>query len=200
MSRFTNVKPADLAKLGVSGRRLVTFVGRFDVQKGLPQLLTTAGNWLQRLPDCDLLLVGKGPLEAALRQQCCNMRIAERVRFAGWRPDVAAILAASDLLVLASAWEGMPNVVLEAMASRLPVVATQVEGVGELLGPGLQEQSVPYGKWDDFSDLVVRILRDRNLADRLGRENQSRAEHYFTIEQMVESYEELWEEILTGPR
>ena len=192
MSRFTNVQPADLANLGVSGRRLVTFIGRLDVQKGLPQLLTTASDWLRRLPDCDLLLVGKGPLETALRKQCREAGIAQRVHFAGWRPDIPAILAASSLLVLTSAWEGMPNVVLEAMASGLPVVATQVEGVCELLGPEFQEQSVPYGKWEDFSDVVVRILSDRNLADRLGRENRRRAEHHFTIEPMVESYQELW--------
>ena len=86
------------------------------------------------------------------------------------------------------------------MASGLPVVATQVEGVCELLGPGFQEQSVPYGKWEDFSDSVVRILSDRNLAHRLGRENRRRTEHYFTIERMVESYQGLWERILAGSR
>ena len=199
-SRFGNVQPADLTSLADSGRRLVTFIGRLDVQKGLPHLLTTASDWLRRQPDCDLLLVGKGPLEPALRRQCHEARIAQRVHFAGWRPDIPAILAASSLLVLTSSWEGMPNVVLEAMASGLPVVATEVEGICELLGPGLQEQSVPYGKWEDFSDSVVRILSDPNLADRLGRENRRRTEHQFTIEQMVESYQDLWEQILAGPR
>jgi starch synthase (maltosyl-transferring) len=198
--RFNSPPPADLADLGAAGRRLVTFIGRFDVQKGLPQLLDTASNWLRRLPDCDLLLVGSGPLESALRRQCREAGIARRVHFAGWRPDIPAMLAASSLLVLASAWEGMPNVVLEAMACGLPVVATQVEGVCELLGPGSQEQSVPYGKWEEFSDLVVRILSDRNLANRLGEENRRRTEHQFTIERMVESYQDLWEQTLAGPR
>ncbi len=193
VSRFTNVKAVDLAKLGASGKRLVTFIGRLDVQKGIAQLLTTASDWMRRLPDCDLLVVGKGSLEAALRKQCRDAGIAQRVHFAGWRPDIPAILASSSLLVLTSEWEGMPNVVLEAMASGLPVVATQVEGVCELLGSEFQEQSVPYGEWGDFSDLVVRILSDHNLADRLGRENRRRAEHHFTIESMVASYQELWE-------
>jgi glycosyltransferase involved in cell wall biosynthesis len=200
LSRFHGVEPADLSNLGVSGRRHVTFIGRLDVQKGLPQLLTTAADWLRRLPDCDLLLVGKGRLESALRRQCHDAGIADRVHFAGWRADIPAILAASSLLVLTSAWEGMPNVVLEAMASGLPVVATRVEGVDELLGPGFREQSVPYGKWKDFSDSVVRILGDRRLADRLGRENRSHTEHRFTITRAVESYQRLWEHILTGPR
>ena len=199
MSRFTDVQPADAASLRIAGRRLVTCIGRLDVQKGIPQLLATAGDWLRRLPDCDLLVAGKGPLEAGLQKQCRKGGIAQRVHFVGWRPDIPAILAASSLLVLSSAWEGMPNVVLEAMASGLPVVATRAEGVCELLGPEFQEQSVPYGKWQDFSDLVVRILSDRDLADRLGRENRRRTEHHFTIERMVDSYQDLWEQILTGP-
>ena len=199
-SRFNDVQPADPANLGVAGRRLVTFIGRLEAQKGIARLLTTASDWLRRLPDCDLLLVGKGPLETALRRQCHEMGIAQRVHFAGWRPDIPAILAASSLVALSSAWEGMPNVVLEAMASGLPVVATQVEGVCELLGPGFQEQSWPYGKWQDFSDSVVRILSDRDVAVRLGRENRRRAEQYFTIERMVESYQDLWEQLLAGLR
>ncbi|MGO9115312.1 MAG: glycosyltransferase [Thermoguttaceae bacterium] len=200
MSRFKDVRAADLTSLRVAGRRLVTFIGRLDVQKGVPHLLATASDWLRRLPDCDLLLVGKGSLEATLRRQCNDAGIAQRVHFAGWQTEIPAILAASSLFVLTSAWEGMPNVVLEAMASALPVVATQVEGVCEMLGPGFNEQSVPYGKWEDFSDLVVRILSDRNLADRLGRENRRRTEHHFTIERMVESHQDLWERILTESR
>ena len=200
ISRFTSVPPADLANLGLSGRRLVTFIGRLDVQKGVAKLLATAADWLRRLPDCDLLVVGQGPLETALRQQCREAGIAGRVHFAGWRPDIPAILAASSLLVLPSAWEGMPNVVLEAMAAGLPVVATQVEGVGELLGPEYEEQSVPYGKWEDFSDAVVRILSDRQRADRLGRENRRRTEQNFTIGRMVAAYQDLWDQVLTGPR
>lgn len=194
LSRFTDVQPAELANSGGAGRRLVTFIGRLDVQKGLADLLATANVWLRRLPDCDLLVVGKGPLDTALRKQCRDAGIAERVRFAGWRPDIPAVLAASSLLVLTSAWEGMPNVVLEAMASGLPVVATQVEGVSELLGPDFEEQSMPCGKWEAFSDLVVRILSDRNLAHRLGRVNRRRTEHLFTIERMVEAYQDLWEQ------
>ena len=200
MSRFNQVAPANLAGLGVSARRLITFVGRLDIQKGVSRLLSLAGDWLRRLPDCDLLLVGKGPLETELRQQSEELGISERVHFAGWRPDIPAILAASSLLVLTSAWEGMPNAVLEAMASGLPVVATQVEGVCELLGPTFQEQSVLHGKWEAFSDLVVRILSNRGLAHRLGQENRTRSEQHFSIGRMVESYEALWEQILAGPR
>jgi glycosyltransferase involved in cell wall biosynthesis len=195
VSRFTGVQPAGLPNVGLSGRRVVTYIGRLREQKGLAELLATASNWLPRAPDCDLLLVGAGPLEASLRRRCEDFKIEKRVHFAGWRPDIPAVLAASALLVLTSAWEGMPNVVLEAMASGLPVAVTQVEGLAELLGPGFQEQSVPYGEWAEFSALVVRILSDSGLAGRLGKANRERAEHAFTLERMVASYEQLWEGI-----
>jgi glycosyltransferase involved in cell wall biosynthesis len=198
MARLTDVQKADLSGLGLSGRRVVTFIGRLTPQKGLYELLFTARDWLPRAPDCDLLLVGEGPLEAALRRQCGELGIADRVHFAGWRPDIPAVLAASKLFVLASAWEGMPNVVLEAMAGGLPVAVTQVEGVAELLGPGLQEQSAPYGEWDAFSEMVVRILGDSDLARRLGKANRDRAEHSFTLPRMVASYEQLWEQIMSA--
>jgi glycosyltransferase involved in cell wall biosynthesis len=200
LARFTDVKPANLADLGLSGRRFVTFIGRLEHQKGLPQLLSTAVDWLRRLPNCDLLLVGAGPLEKALRQQCYHTGISGRVHFIGWRSDIPSLLAASNLLVLTSAWEGMPNVILEAMAAGLPVAATQVEGIAELLGPELQEQSVPYGSWDDFSDLVTRILSDQDRAVRLGHANRNRVEQMFTIERMVDAYQNLWERILTTSR
>ena len=114
-------------------------------------LIETAPAWLERLPNCDLLVVGEGPLRRPLEATCQAKGIAGRVHFAGWRTDVPEILAATDLLVLPSAWEGMPNVVLEAMASRRPVVASDVEGVRELLGAAAPQQTVRYG---DAQDLI----------------------------------------------
>ena len=126
---------------------MVTFVGRLEKQKGVNWLIESAPLWLAELPDCHLLLVGDGPMRATLESAAAASGLGERIHFAGWRADVPEILAASDLLVLPSAWEGMPNVVLEAMASRRPVVATDVEGVRELLGPGADLQTVPYERY-----------------------------------------------------
>ena len=138
--------------LGISGRRLVTFVGRLDVQKGLAQLLKTRATGCRGCPIATCCWWARGRWKAALRRQCRDAGIAQRVHFAGWRADIPAILAASSLLVLTSAWEGMPNVVLEAMASGLPVVATQAEGVGELLGQPPRNSPFLTG-WEDFSSM-----------------------------------------------
>jgi glycosyltransferase involved in cell wall biosynthesis len=201
VARFEAVVPATPGSLGIGpGRRLVTFVGRLDRQKRVAWLLATCRDWMTRLSDCDLLLVGKGPLEPALRAECGRLGLAGRVHFAGWRPDVPAILAASRLLVLTSAWEGMPNVVLEAMASRLPVVATRAEGVEELLGAAAGEQTVAGDDSAAFSATIVKLLTDLRLAEEIGQKNRLRAEREFSLGGMVRAYENLWASLVAGGR
>jgi glycosyltransferase involved in cell wall biosynthesis len=195
--RYPAENGADLASLGLgAGRRVVTYVGRLDRQKGVRWLVKTAPHWLGRLPDCDLLLVGKGPLRGTLERVCQERGISDRVRLTGWRSDVPEILAASDLLVLPSAWEGMPNAVLQAMASRLPVLATDVEGVRELLGPAADAQIVRYGDTKSFVDKLVALMSDRALASQLAQKNRLRAEREFPIERMVAGYQDLWESLV----
>ncbi len=197
LAGFPAEHPADLSQFGIgTDRRVVTFVGRLDRQKGLPWLIETAPAWLERLPESDLLLVGKGTEGPKLKRMCRRLGIADRVHFAGRRPDVPEILAASELLVLPSAWEGMPNVVLEAMAAGLPVVATTVEGVCELLGPAAERQTVGYGDSQALTDKIVALIEDSRTATRLGTENRRRAEENFDITRMVATYQDLWESIV----
>ena len=177
------------------GRRLVTFIGRLHRQKGVGWLLETAADWLGQLDDCDLLLVGRGPERAALEEICRRRGIQDRAHFLGWRADAPAILAASRLLVLPSRWEGMPNVVLQAMAGGLPVVSTDVEGVVELLGPHSAPQTVPYGDSEALVSKVVTILSDDTLAAQLGQENRLRAESEFSLRSMIEAYERLYDSL-----
>ena len=192
-------QPTDLAALGIpQNRRVVTFVGRLEPQKGVQWLIETASTWLAELPDCDLLLVGQGRLQGPLEAACRTAGIVGRVHFAGWRTDVPGILAASDLLVLPSLWEGMPNVLLEAMASRRPAVASDVEGVRELLGPAASQQTVPYGDTQAFVKKVVSFLRDPALAATVGQANRRRTEEQFGISRMVTAYETLWETLVAN--
>lgn len=197
VEKYSGAPPLDLQSFGIApNRRLVTFIGRLEGQKGAHWLLKTAPDWLDRLPDCDLLIVGKGPDQPRLEQLCEKRGIASRVHFLGWHADIPEILAASQLLVLPSRWEGMPNVVLQAMASRLPVVASDAEGVRELLGPEAESQVVRYGDSQGFSEKVVRILSDRGIAANLGAKNCHRAECEFTFGRMVTAYQNLWTSLL----
>jgi glycosyltransferase involved in cell wall biosynthesis len=199
LQRYPAQRPADLTRWGIApGRKVVTFVGRLDRQKGVDWLLQTAPSWLSRLPDCDLLLVGTGPEESDLRQATAEMGIDRRVHFSGWQPDVPAILAASHLLVLPSRWEGMPNVVLQAMATGLPVLATDVEGTGELLGDAADAQTARFGRSHEFADQLIGLMADPARSAELGAKNRRRAEAHFAVERMVAAYQDLWRSLASA--
>lgn len=196
ISRFDSEKRADLAEFGIlPGRKVVTFVGRLEHQKGVDFLLETAPKWLGRIPDADLLLVGKGPLENRLRRRAVELGMEQRVHFAGWRADIPEILLASVLLVLPSRWEGMPNVVLEAMAAGLPVLAADVEGVREILGPLGEGQVVPSGDSLNWVDSMVGILADPDRLARFAHLNRERAEADFPLDRVVRAYQSLWADL-----
>jgi glycosyltransferase involved in cell wall biosynthesis len=129
-------------------------------------------------------------LEKVAAQQPCQ----ERIHFLGHRRDVPELLAASDLLLLPSRWEGMPNVVMQAMAAGLPIVATVVEGIEELLlqQSELSLQTCKFGDTAAFASKVNRLLNDDNLRKITGMENQEKIRQHFKIEKMVTAYEELW--------
>ena len=87
----------------------------------------------------------------------------------------------------------MPNVVLEAMAAGVPVLATDVEGVREVLGPAAEQQTVRFGDRDSFQRKLLALLDDDNLRLQLISANHSRVKSQFTIQQMVAAYEQLWQ-------
>ena len=199
LSRFRGIEPANLGQFGIApGRRAVTFVGRLERQKGVTWLVETAPRWMGRLPDCDLLLVGDGPEALNLERRRFELALGSRMFFAGWRWDVPEILAASSLLVLPSRWEGMSNVLLEAMASALPVVATDVEGVREALGTAAERQVAPAGDSQAFAERVVTMMRQPSLAAECGAENRRRVAQNYSIDRVVNAYERLWESLAAG--
>ena len=120
-------------------------------------------------------------------------KLEGRVFLPGWNADLPGVLAAASLIVIPSRWEGMPNVLLEAMASRRPVVATRVEGVAEVLGPLAESQSVEWGDAAGFAAKVTTLALDSQLAESLGRANADRVERHFTLDAMVQTYESLYE-------
>jgi glycosyltransferase involved in cell wall biosynthesis len=190
---------ADLTQFGiVCGRPVILFVGRLELQKGVDWLLRLAPAILARMPEHEFLIVGDGPQRRSLSRLANSLGIAANVHFAGRRKDVPEILCAARLLVLPSRWEGMPNVLLEAMAAGLPIVATSAAGVEELLGPESASQVVAFG--DDFSfvDRVAAILQDSSQAFSLGQRNRQRAASCFSLADMIKAHEALYESLVRG--
>jgi glycosyltransferase involved in cell wall biosynthesis len=195
--RFRDAQCADLSELaGGAKRRYVIYVGRLDEQKGVRWLLEHAATWMKRLVAHDLLIVGEGPYRSALERAAREENIAQRVHFLGWRSDVPSLLKAADVLVLPSQWEGMPNVVLEAMAAGRAIVANRVEGVAELLGPGADQQTVAGREGQAFANLLGDIASNPLQRNELGAINQRRAEAEFSLERAANAYAELWNSLL----
>ncbi|MCE9554739.1 MAG: glycosyltransferase [Planctomycetes bacterium] len=193
VERFGHLPSLSLTQLGVPpGRRALCVVGRLDRQKNISWLLTEAKELLAATPRHDLLIVGEGPQRRKLERQCTDLGLSDRVHFTGWRPDVPQIMAACDLLILPSSWEGMPNVLLEAMASAKPVVATDVEGVRQILGSLAPQQVLPKPDGRLLRERVTAILGNPQLAQRLGQENRLRVQHEYSARLMIEAYEQLY--------
>lgn len=132
---FTDARPIARAELGVpDGVPLAAVVGLLNVAKGQDLALhALARPGLERV---HLLVAGHGEMQGGLEALAVELGVAARVRFLGYRTDVARLLAASDFVLLPSRWEGMPYIVLEAMASARPVVATPVDGARDLVADG----------------------------------------------------------------
>jgi starch synthase (maltosyl-transferring) len=190
--------PVPRAAIGVpSGADFALSIGRLNVQKGLPDLLDAAEWVVAQRPDWHLVLVGDGPERPWLvARLAAQPALAARVHWLGRRADVPALLGAADVLVLASLWEGMPNVVLEAMAARRAVVATAVEGSEDLVTPGQTGWLVPPHDPQALAQALLEAAHDPARRHRYGLAGRARVEAEFSLERMVTAYEQLWAGLL----
>lgn len=178
------------------GRRLVAQVGRLEPQKDYPTFLAAAERIAAATPDVDFLVVGEGALRAELERTAHRLGFAARVRFLGLRHDVPALLAGVDVLTLTSRWEGLPNIVIEAMATGAVAVATDVGGCRELLTPGETGFLLPPGTPDAVAGAVLDVLRAPELATRLATAARRRIESEFSVEAMVRKTTAVYETAL----
>jgi starch synthase (maltosyl-transferring) len=120
----------------------------------------------------------------------------DRLHWLGRRSDVPGLLRTADLLVLPSRWEGMPNVVLEAMTARKAVVASAVEGTEDLVVAGETGWLVPPGDAGALASALVEAAADRQRLRRFGRAGRDRIERHFSIDRVIRAYDTLWAEVL----
>lgn len=196
-AKYASAPPTDLCSLGIpTGARVLLSVGRLDEQKGLRFLLESIPVLAAEHDDVHWLLAGKGPLEGWLLQRIQELGLADRIHLAGFRTDVASLMRASTALVLPSLWEGMPNVVLEALSAGLPVVATRVEGVEDLVTPGVTGWLVPAGDAGALGRAQAEVLGAHERLAEMGRKGQELVVREYTWERMISRYDALYREIL----
>ena len=174
------------------GARILLFVGRLEFQKGIDILSQYGEELLSRLPDHHLVVIGDGSMRPLLETLSRRPKLVGRVHCLGQRSDVRAWMARSELLLLPTRYEGMPNVVLEAMSVGLPVVATRAEGVAELLGEQADVQSVPKDAWKELFDRVAALSEEPAERKKAGQANLDRVSSEFALEKQLSKYELLY--------
>jgi glycosyltransferase involved in cell wall biosynthesis len=147
---------------------------------------------VRAVDDVDLLLVGDGALKSDLTELSHTLGIDTRIRFMGIRDDVSAILAASDVFALTSLSEAASITLLEAMASAVPVVVTDVGGNPEMVRHGVDGLLVPRGDVQAAATALIRILRDRRTARAFGVAAMRRVRQHYRLDRTVARYYELY--------
>lgn len=173
---------------------LVLTLARLHEQKGHVDLLAAAVD----VPNATFVLAGDGPLRTILERRAHELDIADRCVFLGHRTDVMQLLAAADVFVLPSRFEGLPVSVLEAMAAARPVVATAIGGTDEAVSDEVTGLLVPPGDPSALAGAIGRLRSDPALARRLAVAGRARIQADFSVETTTERVMAVYEEVLAG--
>ncbi len=169
--------------------------GRLTRQKDYPNLLHAFSVLSRRHPDARLMIAGDGPLRIGLSSLAGRLESTGQVRFLGLRSDMPFLYSASDAFVLSSAWEGMPGVILEAMTSRTPVVATSVGAVPELITDNGCGLLAPPGKPSALADAMERVMEfPEDIRKGIGERGYIRVRAEFSRDRVTDK----WENLLTA--
>ena len=174
----------------------LALIGRFERQKGHAVFISALQEVVRRFPDVRAYFCGEGPGEQRIRQLVQRSGLSGHVVFAGVVRDIAAFMAHMDLIVLPSLWEGMPNVLLEAMAQARPVVASRVAGIDEVVADGKTGLLVEPGDAGSLAAGIIRVVACRQDALQMGQRGRQRVHEAFTIEETVRSTVTLYGRLL----
>jgi len=176
---------------------VVGMVSRFSEQKDYDTFFKAAEIVLKQIPNTYFVAVGEGPLLKGHQVTTSQShQLKEKVIFTGLRKDVPDLINAMDVCVLASHYEGCPNVILEYMACSKPVIASDVGGCSELVVDNKTGFIVPSKNPQEIAEKIIRLLNDRKLIIEFGKEGRKRIEEHFTSGVMAKNTEDLYEESL----
>lgn len=187
--------------LGLPPQALVVgTVGRLHPVKDHHTLLAAAAMLRARGLRFELVVAGDGPLQAPLRARARELGLNDVVHFLGNRPDAERVLRALDVFVLSSVSEGLPNSVLEAMATRLPVVATRVGGTAECVDDAATGLLVPGGEPDALCEALAALLGDAARRETMGLAGRQRVAALFSLQSMARKYETVYTHVAARAR
>lgn len=171
-------------------------VARLTKQKGLEYLLRAIPAVIRNMQDVEFTIVGEGELRGELETLAKKLGISHIVTFVGFSNNIPVVLRESDAFVLPSIEEGLPLTILEAMATGVPVLATEVGGNKEIITNNVNGVLVPPRNVSALSDQIIRLATDREFRLRIGRVAQKEVTEKFTIGKMIARVEELYDRFL----
>ncbi len=177
---------------------VVGTVAHLSPEKGHRTLLEAAARVLSRFPDVHFILVGEGELMSTLKARVKELDIEKKVTFTGFRSDSEALMKHFDIFCLPSISEGLSSAILVAMASSLPVVATQVGGIPELVVAGETGILVPPGDIAQLADGLCKVIESPQLQEKMGCAGRQRIEEQFTLERKLKETEKLYLSMLAS--
>ena len=197
-SLFDSSHTSSAAKtsLGLEGKTVVLYTGRLSTQKSLPTLIRAAEIVSRSCSAVHLVLVGDGPERSSLETLACELKILDRVTFAGLQSDVRAYLSAADIFALPSLSEGISNALLEAMSSGLACVASSVGGTVEVLDHGSCGLLLPQNDLDLWASALHELASDEKKRLQLGRAAQARIRDVYDFEVVGNKYISLYEGLI----
>ncbi len=184
-------------KLGLEKNFVWLAVGRFDVPKDYPNMLQAFSQVVKEKPESFLLIVGDGLLRRSIEKLAFKLKIDDRVRFLGTRQDIPQLMNAADAYVMSSKWEGMPNVLLEASACGIPIVATNVGGNNEVVLDGRTGFLVPPKDPKALAEAMLNLMSlPEEKRKEMGLEARTHVETNFSLSRVVDLWETLYQELL----
>ena len=183
-------------ELGIGNGPVVGTITRFYKQKDVQTFLYAISDVIRDYPNLRCLILGDGKQRRELEHLRSRLAIDENVTFLGYREDAREILDLFEIFVLSSLWEGLPLVVLEAMAASKPVIATRVPGTAEAIVDGQTGILVPLRDSKRLAESIKTLLRDQKLAQKMGEAGKRRAHRHFRVERMVDETEKLYMDVM----
>jgi len=177
-------------------REIILSIGRLVPEKDHRTLFRAFARLAPSHPDAELWIAGNGPMRDEIGQLAVQTRVGDRTRFIPARLDIRQLFRQSSIFVLSSTNEGLPNVVLEAMASGLPIVATRAGGLPEVVEHGRTGLLVPVRDPEALADALDRLLRDEATRTAFGEAGRKRVEDLYSVSSMTARHEELFQRLL----
>jgi glycosyltransferase involved in cell wall biosynthesis len=185
-------------ELGWGTYEVVGLVGRLSVEKGVDIFIHAAVRVLAQCPDAKFIVAGDGPDRAGLETLIDQLGIRGSVRLLGRRDDMPSVYASLDVMVSASRQEGLPIAILEGMASRLPLVATDVGEVPTVIVDGRTGVLVPTESPELLAEAIIELLRDPAKQERLGSAARQLVEDEFSAARMTADYLRVYEDAIAA--